>query len=127
MHSPFIGAGRRRSVSLLALTLLFVLPDSARAVIRNVPGTYPTIQAGINAAAMFGDEVVIANGTYTGAGNRDLLVNKHVVVRSASGDPALCIIDCQTLGRGFLISAVTNVARIEGLTIKNALTDEGGG
>ena len=128
MQSPFKGAGRRRFLPLLALTLLFVFPGSARAVIRNVPSaSYPTIQAGINGAAMFGDEVVVANGTYTGAGNRDITLNKHVVVRSASGDPALCIIDCQTSGRGFLVSGVTNVARIEGFTIKNALTDEGGG
>ncbi len=60
-----------------------------------VPGDQPTIQAAID-VAVNGDEVVIANGTYTGTGNRDLdFDGKAITVRSASGDPALCIIDCQ--------------------------------
>jgi Right handed beta helix region/FlgD Ig-like domain len=115
------------SLLLFGLGLLLLSPVTARATIINVPANQPTIQAGINAAAAFGDEVVVADGTYTGAGNRDISLTKHITVRSASRNPANCIIDCQMSGRGFLVSGVTNVARLEGFTIKNGLTDEGGG
>src|SRR5262245_42325942 len=126
LHSRFPGAGGRIPFPFLGLALL-VFPASSRATTINVPANQPTIQAGINAAAAFGDEVVVADGTYTGAGNRDMSLTKNITVRSASQNPANCIIDCQMSGRGFLVSTVANVARLEGFTIKNALTDEGGG
>jgi len=64
-------------------------------------GDYLTIQEGID-AAQDGDEVVVCDGTYIGSSNRDLRVDgKAITVRSASGDPDLCIIDCATLDCAF--------------------------
>lgn len=68
-------------------------------------GDFPTIQDGINAAAN-GDTLSLADGTFTGPGNRNLdYLGKSITVMGRSGDPDLAIIDCQgSLGdpqRGF--------------------------
>jgi predicted outer membrane repeat protein len=58
-------------------------------------GDFATIQEAIDAAAP-GETVVLADGVYTGAGNRELdLLGKDITLRSQSGDAAQCIIDCQ--------------------------------
>lgn len=58
-------------------------------------GDFATIQAAID-AAVAGETVVLGDGTFTGAGNRDLdFKGKAITLRSQSGDAALCVIDCQ--------------------------------
>ena len=86
----------------------------------HIPGDYATIQAGID-ASLPGDEVVVADGVYTGAGNKDLdFRGKPITVRSASGDPATCVIDCQGSGRAFYFhSGETAVSVVAGFTIRN--------
>ncbi|GAG23507.1 unnamed protein product, partial [marine sediment metagenome] len=62
---------------------------------------FDAIQDGIDAAADH-DTVLVLDGTYTGVGNRDLdFWGKKITVRSQSGDPCKCVIDCQAAGRGF--------------------------
>ena len=78
-------------------TLVFTSASVARTwyITPDGTGDAPTIQAGID-SAIAGDEVVLADGVYTGDGNRDLDYNtKAITVRSASGDPSACILDCQ--------------------------------
>ncbi len=105
---------------------------SAAATERYVPAQYVTIQGAID-ACVAGDEVIIADGTYTGAGNKNLdFKGLAITVRSASGDPATCIIDCEGSGRGFYFhSGETAESAVRGLTIQNGnvttMTPGGGG
>ncbi len=61
-------------------------------------GDYPTIQAAIE-AARDGEVIELATGTFTGAGNRDLdYLGKAITIRSASGRPEDCCLDCEYSG-----------------------------
>ena len=114
----------------LACVALFaaILAPPARAAALLVPAQYATIGAAVTAAAA-GDTVLIADGTYSGAGNFNIDFNgKDLIVQSASGAPANCVIDCQSQGRAFLLqSGETANSRISGLTIKNGASNNGNG
>ncbi|MCC7173208.1 MAG: hypothetical protein IT459_22355, partial [Planctomycetes bacterium] len=76
------------------------------------------------AAALSGHTIVVKNGVYTGAGNRELDFNgRNLIVQSEHG-AANCIIDCQGLGRAFYLhSGESSPARIQGFTIRNGVAD----
>ena len=92
----------------------------------NVPSQYPTIQAGIDAARP-DDTVLVADGTYTGDGNRDIdFKGKNVTVKSVNG-AAKTVIDCGGYAsvdgsgnhRGFYIHSGETSAMIDSFTVKN--------
>lgn len=107
--------------------LLLAACSVAQAAVRNVPSGYLTIQAAID-AAVDGDTVMVADGTYTGIGNRDIsLKGKAITVTSVNGAGS-SIIDCQHLGRGFFISQSEGADTvISGFTIINGSDTHGGG
>ena len=91
-----------------------------------MPADEPTIQAGIN-VSINGDTVLVADGIYTGAGNRDISFGgRSIVVKSENG-PDSCIIDCQGLGRGFaFFSNEDSTAILDGFTLRNGSNNVGG-
>jgi len=81
---------------------------------------FDAIQEGID-VAVDGDTVLVADGTYTGQGNKNLgYGGRLITVRSENG-PDTCIIDCENDGRGFhLHNAATDEAVVEGFIITHA-------
>jgi predicted outer membrane repeat protein len=118
-------------ISTLVTVLLIAAQPAAAAtwyIKADGTGDAPTVQAGIDSAAA-GDTVLLANGTYTGTGNRSMdYLGKAIVVRSESGDRALCIIDCENAGRAFSFhSGEGSGSILEGVTIENGYVDIEGG
>ena len=109
------------------LITVFMLCFAAFADTINVPGDYSTIQAGIN-AAVNGDTVLVADGTYTGTGNKNIdFEGKEILVTSENG-AEYCIIDCENTGRGFYFhSDEALYSVLSGFTITNGYSHDGGG
>jgi parallel beta-helix repeat protein len=89
---------------------------------------FDAIQEAVD-AAMFGDTVLVLDGTYTGTGNYDIdLSDRPITVRSQNG-PDNCIIDGRNeaiIGFRFFEDSVE--PKVDGFTIKNFHeTQEGGG
>jgi len=88
-----------------------------------VPGSYTTIQTAVDAAGS-GDMIVLADGTYAGPGNREIVLPaKSLWIRSERG-PQSCIIDCKDAKgithSGFTMSKAGSDVICEGLTLSDA-------
>jgi len=114
----------RKAVTLLiAVGAVVSLSAALFATVIHVPADQPTIQAGIDAAVP-GDTVLVADGTYTGNGNRDIdFGGKGIVLKSENGQD-FTILDCQGSSadphRGFYFhSGEDSTAVVDGFTIQD--------
>ena len=95
------------------------------------PADFNTIQAAID-DSNDGDTIIVADGTYTGDGNRDIdFLGKAITLRSENG-PENCIIDCNgtwtEYHRGFDFHSGEDANSIvDGFTITNGYAYDGGG
>jgi hypothetical protein len=110
-------------------TLPFVASPCWAKTIR-VPTDSSSIQAGINGAED-GDSVLVADGVYTGEGNRDIpFLGKEVVVLAENGADYAIIYsegDAENYHRGFqFTSSETRKSRLEGFTIMSGYAHDGG-
>jgi predicted outer membrane repeat protein len=92
-----------------------------------VPENFPTIQEAIDAA---GDKstIIVADGIYTGIGNKNInFKGKAITVKSENG-PDNCIIDCESSGRGFIFNTYEeDDSVLDGFTIINGFSSDYGG
>ncbi|MHC4476758.1 MAG: hypothetical protein ACYTEL_14005 [Planctomycetota bacterium] len=120
---------RRLTVGVLCLSLTVVCRARTITVDDDGPADFNNIQAAIDDANN-GDTVIVADGTYTGIGNRDLdFKGKAITVQSESG-PESCIIDCEELigHRGFYFHNGEEAdSVVDGLTITGGYAQHGGG
>jgi len=86
----------------------------------HVPGEVATIQEAID-LAIDGDTILIADGIYTGDGNKNISFHgKEIIVRSENGAEST-IIDCEHSGGGFIFDSMEDYAsKLGGLSILNA-------
>ncbi|MBC8368081.1 right-handed parallel beta-helix repeat-containing protein, partial [bacterium] len=107
-------------MQLLVLVLLQLQATALGATLHVFPdgtGLFPTIQSAIDAATV-GDTIQLAQGTYTGEGNRRLDFGGKDLTLRGSSDPAETVIDCQLQDIGMHFhNGETENSLVEKLTI----------
>ena len=103
--------------------------DGLGAVWDGTHGPKATIQATIDDAHINEhDLIVLADGHYTGPGNRGLMVVGKSITIQSTGDPDTCVIDCEEQARGIWFhSGLDAETNLKGVTITNGIDGSGGG
>ncbi|MCC7143882.1 MAG: hypothetical protein IT349_17425, partial [Candidatus Eisenbacteria bacterium] len=83
-------------------------------------GDFATIQAAIDAASA-GAVIELADGRYAGVGNKNLdFLGTALILRSESGDPDSCYVDCELAGRGlYFKSGEDTMTVVLGIGVRN--------
>lgn len=112
---------------ILSLIVFIFVCSFSKARIIYVPADFGNIQDAINDANN-GDTVIVADGTYTGAGNRDIsFLGKSITVQSLNG-PNNCSINGQGNYRLFYFNGNEEPNSVlDGFTITNGSAIRGGG
>ena len=117
----------RKLIFIFPVLFALICANGSLAATIHVPEDYVTIQAGID-AAVFGDTVLVASGTYTGDGNMDLDFHGKAITLTSENGPELTVVDCEYNGRGFYFTNGEGADSIlEGLTIRNGYASGFGG
>jgi hypothetical protein len=92
-------------------------------------GDFPNIQAAVD-STRDGDVIMLGDGVFRGDGNRDVqCVSKEITIRSVSGDPAACMIDCEATfdepHGAFCFRNVGTAGLLMGVGVQNGYADHG--
>jgi hypothetical protein len=113
---------------LAVLVVSGLAPEPAYAVVRLVKpdgtGDAPTIQAAVNASSP-GDSVLLADGVFTGNGNRGVDFGGREIVVTSQHGPEATIVDAQGANRGFEMDFVGPGGELSNITIRNGNSNEG--
>lgn len=102
-------------------------PNPCGPRILRVPSEHPTIASALESACR-GDTVLLAPGTYTGPGNRDLRIDAPGLTLKSEEGAESTILDCRGVGRALVIGGGTDSnVRIEGITIRDGRAIESNG
>lgn len=114
-------------ITVVSLCLTTAAPASTIWVDLNGGGDYLTIGEGVD-AAVSGDIVLVAPGTYTGELNRDTAFAGRAITLMSELGADETIIDCQGQGRAFQFSGNESpAATVQGFTIRNGYAPGLGG
>ena len=110
---------------LFSLLLAFLLCSTVFSATIHVPADQPTIQAGIDSAVP-GDTILVADGTYTGGGNRNIDFGGENIVLMSENGPEFTVIDCEGSSsdprRGFTFhSGEDSSAVVDGFTTSSKI------
>lgn len=109
------------TIAFLFGVVLFPAWVDARVITVGLDGNfeYANIQSAVDAAGP-NDTILLADGIYTGPGNRGIAINKPLTIRGVGG-PEQCIIDCEKVARGFAVNLDDPNAMMifEGITLTN--------
>lgn len=113
-------------VAMLSAATCFPAEAATYLIKPDGTGDFANIQLAISDPQVVdGDVIELGDGVFMGTGNRDIEFDgKAITVRSQSGDPGACIIDCTAerveWHRGFYFRLGEGPdARVENLTIRN--------
>ncbi len=112
-----------KRIALLAAGSIALSFHPLRAEIISVPGDHPTIAEALT-AAVYGDEIVIAAGTYPEGG---LSLKTGVIIRGATGNYTHVIVDGEDAQTVFFAEGVDGSAELRDLTVTGGSGANGGG
>ncbi|MCA9753788.1 MAG: right-handed parallel beta-helix repeat-containing protein [Gemmatimonadetes bacterium] len=131
MTDPMAGIATRCRLAVCATLGALVMALHSTAVLAHEwivapdgSGDAATIQEAVDLATD-GDTLILGDGVFRGEGNRGIeIVLKWIGIRSESGDPSRCVIDCEGVDRAFLVRYAGGLVVLEGLGIRNGLPDQ---